>query len=415
MQTGIGLTVTLRLRLGAASARGIGDSAEPTWVLGLFADVAGELLARLDGDQGELRSLEAVEVLAPLRVGDYLEVTGVITAVGRETRTLAFEARRVVETVRGSGVAPSAADALAEPVAVCRAIGTAVVPVALQRKPRLVLPALAAPPPDVASLPEPRPIITPAPHIIVTPVNTEALLGVTLPAAGRSAREVAEAAAAARDAGAAVVRLEGERGARLDALVREVRARCDALIEVGTDGPPDRDVDARSLALAAQPDLATVAAGSFNRGDGVASTPRALVRELVARVRAAGAAPLLECVGLGDLDEAAKLAEDGALGAAPRLRFLLGEPGLPGAREDVLRALVGLMPPGARFSVAVPATAPDSVAEVAVRLGGDLLLVGHALEDAPARVAAAATLARVAGLAAIDPERARQLLGLRPL
>ncbi|MEJ7730335.1 MAG: 3-keto-5-aminohexanoate cleavage protein [Polyangiaceae bacterium] len=311
MQTGIGLTVTLRLRLGAASARGIGDAADPARVLGMFGDVARELLARLDGDQGELRSREAVEVLAPRRGGDYLEVTGVITEVGRETRALAFEARRVVESARGPGLAPSAADALADPVAVCRAIGTAVVPVALQRRPRLVLPALSAPPPDVASLPEPRPIITPAPNVIVTPVNTEALLGITLLVGDRPAREVAEVAAAARDAGAALVRLEGGRGASLDAMVREVRARCDVLIEVGTDGPPDRDLQARSAGIAARPDMVTVAAGSFNRGDAVASTPRALVRELLALVRAAGAASVLECVGLGDLDEAVVLAQEG--------------------------------------------------------------------------------------------------------
>lgn len=412
MQSGIGLTVTLRLRLGADSARGVGDSADPARVVGLFGDVASELLARLDGDQGELRSLEAVEVLAPLRVGDYLEVTGVVTKVGRETRTLAFEARRVVERARAPGLSPSAADALAEPIAVCRAIGTAVVPVALQRTPRLVLPALSAPPPDLASLPEPRPIITPAPHVIVTPGSTETILGVTLSVGDRGAREVGAVAAAARDAGAAIVRLVGGRGARLEDFVAEVRARCDALVEVGTDGPPDGDVDARAQGLSARPDLATVAAGSFNRGDGVASTSRPMVRELLTRAGAAGAQAVLECVGPGDLEEVALLAAEGALAAPLRVRFLVGEPGLPAAREGVLRALGSLLPPGVRFAVAAPAAALDAVLEPTLRLGGDLHLAAHPLDDVPARIAAVSARARSAGRAAVDVERARQLLGL---
>src|SRR5829696_3942938 len=168
MQTGVGLTVTLRVRLRSSDARGVGDVVDDASVLALFGEVASELLIRLDGDQGVLRAYDAIEFVAPVRVGDYLEITGVITKVGQTSRVIVFEARKVVESLRSPELAASAADALAEPLAVARAIATCVVPLELQRRPRIVLPALSAPPPDVAELPEPRPVITPAPRVIVT-------------------------------------------------------------------------------------------------------------------------------------------------------------------------------------------------------------------------------------------------------
>src|SRR5688500_17223716 len=94
MHAGVGLTVTLRQRLSAQDANRAGELVEGARILALFSDVATELLIRLDGDEGALRAYEAVEFVAPVRVGDYLEVTGVVTKVGRTSRAMAFEARK---------------------------------------------------------------------------------------------------------------------------------------------------------------------------------------------------------------------------------------------------------------------------------------------------------------------------------
>src|SRR5689334_10856947 len=112
MQSGIGLTVTLRLRMGSHDAHYAGELVDGARMLGLFGDVATELLIRLDGDEGLFRAYEAVEFLAPVRSGDFIEATGVITRVGNTSRTIAFEARRVVENTRDPKLAASAADAL---------------------------------------------------------------------------------------------------------------------------------------------------------------------------------------------------------------------------------------------------------------------------------------------------------------
>src|ERR1700734_2380092 len=116
----IGTKVVLRLRMSAHDAHYAGELVDGARVLALFGDVATELLIRLDGDEGLFRAYEAIEFLAPVRAGDYLEATGVITRVGKPSRAMAFEARKVIAAVREPGAPASAADAFADPIVVCR-------------------------------------------------------------------------------------------------------------------------------------------------------------------------------------------------------------------------------------------------------------------------------------------------------
>ncbi|HNX30073.1 MAG TPA: hotdog domain-containing protein [Holophaga sp.] len=101
-------------------------------MLQLFGDVATELLILQDGDEGLFAGYEKVEFLAPVFAGDYIEAEGEIVKVGNSSRKMVFEARKVI--VPRPDLNDSAADVLAEPVVVCRAVGTCVVPKAKQRK-----------------------------------------------------------------------------------------------------------------------------------------------------------------------------------------------------------------------------------------------------------------------------------------
>ncbi|MDR2131388.1 MAG: 3-aminobutyryl-CoA ammonia lyase [Odoribacteraceae bacterium] len=101
-------------------------------MLQLFGDVATELLILHDGDEGLFAGYDTVEFLAPVYAGDYIEATGEITRVGNSSRRMVFEARKVIAA--RPDISGSAADALAEPVVVCRASGTCVVPKQCQRK-----------------------------------------------------------------------------------------------------------------------------------------------------------------------------------------------------------------------------------------------------------------------------------------
>ena len=124
--------VLIRLRLSQADAHYGGSLVDGARMLALFGDVATELLIRHDGDEGLFRAYDAVEFLAPVRAGDFVEATGEITRVGTTSRAMRFEARRVIAA--RPDLSDSAAEVLEEPVVVCRATGTCVVPREKQRR-----------------------------------------------------------------------------------------------------------------------------------------------------------------------------------------------------------------------------------------------------------------------------------------
>ncbi len=121
----------LRLRLSSQDAHYGGQLVDGARLLALFGDVATELLIRHDGDEGLFRAYETIEFLAPVRAGDYLEIEGEIIQVGNTSRKMKFVARKVIQAL--PKLSDSAAELLATPVVVCRAIGTCVVPSERQR------------------------------------------------------------------------------------------------------------------------------------------------------------------------------------------------------------------------------------------------------------------------------------------
>jgi len=123
--------VVLRMRMSQADAHYGGSLVDGARMLALFGDVATELLIRRDGDEGLFRAYEDVEFLAPVFAGDYVEAEGEITRAGSTSRTMRFEARKVIAA--RPDLSGSAAEVLAEPVVVCRATGTCVVPKDKQR------------------------------------------------------------------------------------------------------------------------------------------------------------------------------------------------------------------------------------------------------------------------------------------
>jgi 3-aminobutyryl-CoA ammonia-lyase len=125
------MKVTLRCRMSQADAHYGGNLVDGARLLALFGDAATELCVRHDGDEGLLRAYESVEILAPTFAGDFVEVEAELLKVGNTSRRMRFEARKVIRP--RPDVSDSAADALAEPVVLCRAVGTVVVPGPKQR------------------------------------------------------------------------------------------------------------------------------------------------------------------------------------------------------------------------------------------------------------------------------------------
>ncbi|HYB52623.1 MAG TPA: hotdog domain-containing protein [Thermoanaerobaculia bacterium] len=125
--------VLLRLRVGAEQAHYGGGLVDGAFVLKLFGDAATELLVRHDGDEGLFRAYSSVDFLAPVLAGDYLEVEAELTRVGRTSREMRFEARKVI-TAGAGGSASSSAVPVDPPVVVARAAGTCVVPLGRQTR-----------------------------------------------------------------------------------------------------------------------------------------------------------------------------------------------------------------------------------------------------------------------------------------
>lgn len=123
--------VTIRLRMSAHDAHYGGNLVDGARMLGLFGDVATELLIRNDGDEGLFCAYDSVEFLAPVFAGDYIEAEGEIVKLGNTSRKMKFEARKVIQA--RADINDSAAEVLETPIVVCRASGTCVVPKDKQR------------------------------------------------------------------------------------------------------------------------------------------------------------------------------------------------------------------------------------------------------------------------------------------
>ena len=119
-----GLEALIRVRIGHDEAHYAGNLVDGARVLQLFGDVATELCIRGDGVEGLFRAYDSIEFLAPVRGGDYLEVRGRITRVGKSSRAMEFAAHKVIQSDPGGG---AHALVLEQPVLVCRAKGTCVV------------------------------------------------------------------------------------------------------------------------------------------------------------------------------------------------------------------------------------------------------------------------------------------------
>lgn len=124
--------VMIRLRMSQHDAHYGGELVDGARVLGLFGDVATELLIRHDGDEGLFVAYDMVEFKAPVFAGDYIEAHGEISKVGNTSRRMEFAAYKVIQSLRDP-LSPSAAEVVDPPVLVVRASGTCVVPKDKQR------------------------------------------------------------------------------------------------------------------------------------------------------------------------------------------------------------------------------------------------------------------------------------------
>jgi len=115
----VGEKAVLRVRVSEKDVHYAGGLVNGAYVLGLFGDVGTEVSIRFDGDEGLLAAYHGIELKAPVKAGDFLEVSGWVSKVGNTSRTIQLEAHRYIK-VTGQPF-ESSADFLNEPELVARA------------------------------------------------------------------------------------------------------------------------------------------------------------------------------------------------------------------------------------------------------------------------------------------------------
>ena len=122
----------IRLRMSSSDAHYGGNLVDGARILALFGDIATELLIEYDGDEGLFKAYENIEFMSPVYAGDFIEAKGKIVKSGNTSRKMIFEAQKIISP--RPDINDSAADFLQEPIVVCKATGTCVVPKDKQRK-----------------------------------------------------------------------------------------------------------------------------------------------------------------------------------------------------------------------------------------------------------------------------------------
>ena len=149
--------------------------------------------------------------------------------------------------------------------------------------------------------------------------------------------EIGVEAAKCREAGAAMVHIHvrnpdgtpSQDTELFRAAIREIRKRCDILVQTSTGGAVGMSVDERcgplKLTGEDRPDMATLTTGTVNFGEDVFWNPRPLVRDIARRIRALGIKPEFECFDVGMIDAALALAKEGEVELPGHFDFVLGQ------------------------------------------------------------------------------------------
>lgn len=243
--------------------------------------------------------------------------------------------------------------------------------------------------------------------------------------------EIAEAAIACREAGAAIVHIhvrdeqgkvtcDPARYARVRALV-EARG-CDVILNMSTGGGAGQTSDEERMApVALAPEIASFDCGSVNFGERVFVNSPRFLDELATRMARHGVLPEIECFEVGHVQNALRLIEQGKLTPPFWFQFVLGlRGGIPASVKQLVH-LVDMLPPGANWSVCAIGRAQLPMNLAAMAMGGH---VRTGLEDniyyrkgelAQSNAQLVARLARIAAemnRPLATPDDARRMLGL---
>jgi len=250
--------------------------------------------------------------------------------------------------------------------------------------------------------------------------------------------EIAEEAAAAREAGAAVAHIhartvEGEptfSTATYREIYEEVRARTDILINFSTGAVDEPVEDRTDYIRAVGPDVAALNMGSMNYAkysdrreefvfDMVFDNPFSEVRAVLAAMNDAGVKPELECFDTGHVGNIRPLLKAGELERPVQFSLIMGVLGGIPATVENLAHQVRQLPDDATWQVIGISTDQWPLVSAALAMGGNVrvglednfyLSEGEMADSNADLVAKAARMARDVGREPATPAEARTIL-----
>lgn len=244
--------------------------------------------------------------------------------------------------------------------------------------------------------------------------------------------EIAEAARLAVAAGAAVlhIHVRDDQGrptndaSRFTRVLNEIRERCRPVpvLMVSTGGAVGDSFESRAGGLEANPDMASLNAGSVNFGDEVFANPLPFIEFLARRASVRGIKPEIEVYDLSHIETAAALIERGLISRPAHFQFVMGVRGGIAAGQENLQLFASRIPPGSTWTVAGIGRHEFPMAELALKMGGHVrvglednlyLEQGVQAKGSHELVAKAVELAGRYGRKVATVEETRKILGLR--
>lgn len=242
--------------------------------------------------------------------------------------------------------------------------------------------------------------------------------------------EIAQAALAARQAGAAVVHVHGRRPDGTATQDREVYAEIirkiresgnDVIVQVSTGGAVGMTVEERIQPVTLKPEMSSLNSGSVNFGDSVFMNAPLDIERFAQAIKDHGVMPELEIYDVGMITNAIVLMEKGLVPKHAPFNLVMGVPGaIPGTPRNLL-FLVESLPKGSPWTVSGIGRAQLPLATIAIVLGGNVRV---GLEDniyyrkgelASSNSQLVERIVRISselGREIASPTEARQLLGI---
>ncbi len=204
---------------------------------------------------------------------------------------------------------------------------------------------------------------------------------------------------------------------------RKIREKgCDIIIQFSTGGAVWHKPEERIQCLDAEPEMATLSAGSCNFGDDVFMNSPSFMELLAARMKEKGIKPEIEIFEPGMIENALRLVKKGLLELPLHFDFVLGVPGaITGNIEDLV-FLVNKLPEGCTWSVAgigryeLPLAVHAIVMGGHVRVGFEDNIYYRKGELATSNAQLVERIVRIAhevGREIATPNEARRILGIR--